>query len=516
MSLKTKKDELELLVAVISQRCIDDFYTFFLEFWDINNHDDEIVPNWHIKEICDTLQRITINVINNVECEADTTIINIPPGMTKSSIISQAWPVWTWLRAPYFVFIQSSANITLSIANSINSKNILKSDRFNWYFQSHFIKKFGNHLRLTKDNEKEWGNNFGGKRFFTSVKSSVIGRHAHIIIWDDPHEQEEAHSEKARDRAKRHITKALPNRKKNKKTAHTVGVMQRMHEDDVTGALLKLAEETGKKINHIKLPADSTGDIQPSHLKDKYINGLLDPIRLDTEILESNKQLLGSYDYACQFDQEAFPRDGGKVKKSWFQYCTEDEVPPSIIWDFWIDGAYTEETKNDATGILKTGYDRLRDKLYVGLFEGKRLELPDFLKYVGQTNEGDGLFLNEGYITKSLVYFEPKASGKSMKQFLSRDGYNAKEIKTPLVQEGKESRLNMASPKIEAGKVILVKGYWNEEFIKQICNYPKASEDEAVDLLGYACERYFNKIKPIGPKKSIIKKRVNPNYSNYN
>jgi predicted phage terminase large subunit-like protein len=62
-----------------------------------------------------------------------------------------------------------------------------------------------------------------------------------------------------------------------------------------------------------------------------------------------------------------------------------------------------------------------------------------------------------------------------------------------LVQEGKEARIQSAAPKIEAGRVYLVRGAWNDVFVSQLTGFPKAAHDEAVDLIGYATEKYFRK-----------------------
>lgn len=43
---------------------------------------------------------------------------------------------------------------------------------------------------------------------------------------------------------------------------------------------------------------------------------------------------------------------------------------------------------------------------------------------------------------------------------------------------------------MECGRVYLVDGEWNEEFIDEVCGFPAKLHDEYVDLLGYAVN-YF-------------------------
>ena len=54
----------------------------------------------------------------------------------------------------------------------------------------------------------------------------------------------------------------------------------------------------------------------------------------------------------------------------------------------------------------------------------------------------------------------------------------------------KDVRLHAVAPKVECGRVFLVEGDWNEEFIDEVCGFPTRSHDEYVDLLGYAIN-YF-------------------------
>jgi predicted phage terminase large subunit-like protein len=92
----------------------------------------------------------------------------------------------------------------------------------------------------------------------------------------------------------------------------------------------------------------------------------------------------------------------------------------------------------------------------------------------------------------SRCYIEPKASGKSTKQMLnSVTNIPAIEIDNYLVNEGKEARINVASPYFESKKIELLIGHWNENYKDQLKKFPKAKHDEAVDLTGYCVFHYF-------------------------
>jgi hypothetical protein len=47
------------------------------------------VHNWHIDAICAHLEAVTDGRINRL-------LINVPPGSSKSLIVSVMWPAWEW------------------------------------------------------------------------------------------------------------------------------------------------------------------------------------------------------------------------------------------------------------------------------------------------------------------------------------------------------------------------------------------------------------------------------------
>ena len=61
---------------------------------------------------------------------------------------------------------------------------------------------------------------------------------------------------------------------------------------------------------------------------------------------------------------------------------------------------------------------------------------------------------------------------------------NVKE--TPVPKDEKEVRARVVSPRVECGRVYIVQGSWNEDFLNQVCAFPAATHDEFVDILGYA------------------------------
>ena len=105
--------------------------------------------------------------------------------------------------------------------------------------------------------------------------------------------------------------------------------------------------------------------------------------------------------------------------------------------------------------------------------------MPDLLRFIPE-------YINaHGGNSESILHVEPKANGISVVQMLKEiTTLNVKE--TPSPQDDKEVRFRVASPRVECGRVYIVQGSWNEDFLNQVCAFPAATHDEFVDILGYA------------------------------
>jgi len=103
-------------------------------------------------------------------------------------------------------------------------------------------------------------------------------------------------------------------------------------------------------------------------------------------------------------------------------------------------------------------------------------EFPDLIKFIQQWVS------KNGYTSRSRIYVEPKASGKSIVQTLKKEtGLNVKEDKPP--SKDKVARVQDISASLESGRVSLLKGKWNEEFLQQLVRFPSAKHDDMVDCL---------------------------------
>ena len=444
---------------VKAELCKRDFFFFVQEFW------GEIIPeepvyNWHIEYLCKELQQIVERVANREDKLYDL-VINIPPGTSKSTIVTVMLPAWSWTIDPRIRNLTASYSASLSTDHAIKSRDIIKSDKYLNYFPNLTIKR-------DQDNKTHYKNDFGGERYATSVTGTVTGFHAHLIIVDDPLNPKGASSEADRNTANNFMDVTLSTRKVSKSVTPTILVMQRLHQKDCTGNWL---EKEGKVLKHICLPGEISKDVKPIELRDRYVNGLLDTQRLKRNDLTELRVNLGSYGYAGQIMQIPSPLDGG-IWQKWIKPIQDSElnqiVPNLQSFGSDWDLAYTEKQTNSASAFVSAGkYD---NNMYITDLGFEWLEFPKLINYMKSKS--------------SPHYIEAKASGKSAKQTLTNQGIPAIEVN--VTGGDKEARANMVTPYAESGVIycrasLLDKLYYDSK--QGILVFPNGEGDDLQDAL---------------------------------
>ena len=443
---------MEAVREVIKDKCIDSllFFTRFI-FKENTGNKFEVAP-FHI-ELAQTLEKVSKGEINRL-------IINIPPRYGKTEIAVKMFIAWSLAKNPAAKFIHLSYSDALALDNSSQTREYITGDAYQGIWP----------LQLKKDSQsqKKWYTTAGGGVYATASGGAITGFGAGsggAIIIDDPLKPDDAVSDVKRSFINNRYNTTIRSRV-NSRDVPIIVIMQRLHEDDLSGYLLDGG--SGEDWHHLKLSAIDEN------------NKALWPSKHSFAELEAIRQA-DRYTFSGQYMQEPAPQEGGEWRKDWFNVINKAELPADVVWEMFIDGAYTKDTRNDPTGIQISG--KSGDNLYILKSIDKYLEMPELKQFIESFVKSCGVHVQQ-------ILVEPKASGKSLVQLLRREtNFNVSELKTNFVRYSKIERARASSPFLEGGRVYLVKDNWNEAYLQQVSTFPNAKHDEHIDVTSYSIER---------------------------
>ena len=221
----------ELHFALEKKLCEMSFYDFFKKAWHIVEPSIPLSTNWHHKYLCDTLQKECERIIEGKNKTKDI-IVNVPFRSTKSLLVTVMFPVWCWIKDPRLRFITASYSASLSIEHATRSRDIIFSEWFKERWGEVFVIKKDQNLK------ERYENTHLGVRRATSVGGTVTGQGGDFLIVDDPVSPQNAASNTERENANEWYRTTFYSRLNNPKTGVRIIIMQRIHENDLSGFLL--------------------------------------------------------------------------------------------------------------------------------------------------------------------------------------------------------------------------------------------------------------------------------------
>lgn len=456
------------------------YYEFYKVAFAQLHPGQEYSDNWHAKYLCDVLQAEAERIIRKEKRTKDI-VVNVPFRSSKSMICTVIFPVWCWTLDPSMKFISVSFSGSLAIEHSSRSMDLINSP---W-----FQKLWGRQVELKPGQQAKghYETTATGMRKAVGTGGQITGSGADILIIDDPQDPQMATSETERLNTKNFYDHTLFSRLNDPDVGFRLIVMQRLHEDDLTGHLLNKKTGRPEDHRHICIPGELDMEIlSPKSLEKYYTNGLFWAQRFHKAALLAYEKTLGSVQYAGQIGQRPAPKEGNLVKRSWFAIKQAEMIsrdPNACPIKFFLDTAYTEKQENDPSAILAAFL--LKDTVYIMNTAEGYFEFPKLISFVQSY-----VALNDYSAYGSMIWVEPKASGKSLVQSLRTNSkLNIGEIESELVNgKDKIGRLTTITPYLQSGRVVLIEGAWNDAFLTQVCSFPNAAHDEFVDLLSYCVD----------------------------
>lgn len=276
---------------------------FVAQGWHIVWPNAPYVGGWHIDAIAAHLEAVSAGEIRRLQ-------VWVPPGSSKSTIVSIMWPVWEWTRQPWLRYLTASYEQDLATRFATQSRELLRSA---WY-QTRWPNVI---LKRDQDLKRSYANTQGGERLATSPGGQGTGRHAHRIVIDDPLNAKEVTSDAALEAVREWHDGTISTRFADPKTGVEVIIMQRLDERDLAGHVL---DHGGWEV--LCLPEE----YEPAH---PFVwpddprsepGELLMPDRVGEVEHRERVRTLGSHRAAGQLQQRPAAREGAILKRAAWRF----------------------------------------------------------------------------------------------------------------------------------------------------------------------------------------------------
>lgn len=474
IDLKNSEYQPVPIEQIQAEKCRRSFYKFVQQFWS-EVDPDPFIKSWVVECICDHLEAIERGDLPNL-------VINIPPSMGKSIIVSVMFPAWLWIRNPTYNTLCSTRAHSNLVRDALKFYNLIKSEKYQLYF--------GHNIKVGTDASKGTGkkisetikkidNNQKGYRQAVTTGSATTGARGKFILLDDPNDRNDAFSEVHRNTVNEYVFKTLSSRNFAKLGGAMVIVMQRLHEDDVAGVAIQ------KGYPLLKIPMEyKAGEsvFALDHWEDPRGEGeFINPTLYDDKSKASTIKNMGSLEYATQYMQTPSVAEGNMIKREWIKsnpapYDSGNLVFENSIMTFDLTFKGEDKKKMGVSDLdYAVGQYWIVNKGQYYLVDQVRGRW-DFSEQLRQIEA----FYNRYQPFKLSI--EDAANASAIYSVI-QDKIPALSLWKP--KTSKIARLNAVAPMFEAGNVNIDIDRF-PDFYKELLAFPNAKHDDTVDAMTMA------------------------------
>ena len=450
---------------VLKVKCQKDLMFFWRWFFKKQYGYKANVAEIHHK-ICEALHKVARG-------ETTRLIINIPPRYGKTDIAVKAFVAWTIANNPKAKFIHLSYSDELVNDNSAAIKETVESEEYSRLFN----------VELKKDtrSKKKWYTKEGGGVYAVSSGGAITGFGAGTsedidqegieeffsdgenfggaVIIDDPLKPDDANSDTARKKINERYNSTIRSRLNSRKTPVVV-IMQRLHEDDMSGFLLNGG--SGEKWEHLCISALDENE------------EAVWPFKHTTDELISMRDA-SAYMFAGQYMQNPAPLGGGIFKDHWWKYYRLGYHPELSYQIITADTAQKTKEQNDFSVIQCWGVDLARNNVYLLDMVRGKWEAPELKKHMLSFYAKQ-----QARMRVRTVFIEDKSSGSSLIQELKR-GSNLP-VRAVQRNTDKVSRAYDVVDFIAAGRVWIPGDHeCISDMVREASQFPNGKHDDTLD-----------------------------------
>jgi predicted phage terminase large subunit-like protein len=435
-----------------------DFESFLQRCFLYLNPGGSFLPNWHIKAIAYQLDRVRRGEITRL-------IINMPPRYLKSLTVTVAFTAFLLGHEP------SRRIFSISYGDDLSAKH---ASDFRSIVQAPWFKRAFRKMKIRRSVDGELITTESGFRKSTSVSGPLTGLGGDLFIIDDPQKPVDAQSELRRNGLNQWVSNTLMSRLDNKQTGAIIVVMQRVHQDDLSGFLLNSSDDW----NVLSLPAiaevEETIPIGNGEFHHRQVGEALHPALESLDTIGKQQKVMGPDVFAAQYQQSPVPPGGAMIQRAWLRYYdVAPELGSGRVIQSW-DTAAKDGAQNDWS--VCTTWLLVDNHFYLLDVTRDRYQYPQL--------RDTALALAERY-RPSTILIEDASTGIALAQELNQSRHCY--IKPIPVERDKIGRLYVQQGKFSTGLVLFPRGAsFLPELEAELLVFPQGRNDDQVDSITQA------------------------------
>lgn len=420
--------------------------------------------------------------------------------VTHNSLLTDClWPAWEWgpMAMPHLRYVAFSYSPDLTERDNLRFANVLQSQIYRELWGTTVT------LPPRPGAQKVWNHQTGWK-LATSVRGVGTGERGDRVVIDDPHNVKESESDAVRKETVRWFRESITTRLIDPITSAIVVIMQRVHEEDVSGVIL---DEIGGYCT-LRIPMEYDGDWRgPTSIgwtDPRTAEGeLAFPERFTAEVVERDKIALGPIATASQLQQLPSPRHGNIIERDMWQLWPAEgfeasKFPPCSLILGSVDTAYGEKDENAMNAMTVFGvFNDKRDRPKTVLMEAwqgrwkLRGNYPEGMETEDERKPYWGLSERVADTVRrrniSVLLIENKTRGGDLADEVRRLlGPGECTIIMINPKADKVARLHAVQAIFADGMVYAPERQWAEMVISQVIQFPKGKLADLVDTVSQA------------------------------
>jgi len=402
----------------------------------------------------------------------------MPPRHGKSQLVSIYFPAWFLGKNPDKKVLMVSHTTDLAVDFGRKVRNLISTDDYREIFPD-------TQLAIDSKSAGRWNTSKGGEYFACGVGSALAGRGAHLLLVDDPHNEQDIINGNLDVFDKAYEWFTFGARTRLMPGGRVAIIQTRWHLDDLTGRVTRdmTQNELADSYEVVEFPAilETEDPEKPTN----FIEKPLWPEFFNLDALYRTKASMPLFQWNAQYQQTPTAEEAALVKREWWNEWEEEQPPTCEYLIMSLDAAAEKHNRADYTALTVWGvfFNNEEDRYELILLNSikQRMEFPE-LKQLSY----------EQYLEWEPDSFivEKKGSGTPLYQELRRMGLVVQEYTPHRGSGDKMARLNSVADIIKSGLCWVPQTRWAEEVVEEIAGFPFMSNDDLVDSTVMALMRF--------------------------